>query len=168
MTEIRPVTRRDRYRVVAMMQRSWIDAYPPMVPARRMRRDKARGIDRWFGTRMAWPGYQALMAGPPSAPLGVCAFYPVHPGLFEIDLMFVASNARSKGVGTALLEEAISAIERHHSVARLWVGVKNVRAQRWYARLRFGRTGRRTHLAWNGFAWQVEEMRRCDRRNLAG
>jgi hypothetical protein len=44
-TAIRTVTRRERYRVAAMMQRSWIDAYPPMVPARHMRRDKTREID---------------------------------------------------------------------------------------------------------------------------
>ncbi|PWC33969.1 GNAT family N-acetyltransferase [Azospirillum sp. TSO35-2] len=159
-TTIRPVTRRDRYRVAAMMQRSWIDAYPPMVPARHMRRDTTRSIDLWFADRMALPGYRAWMAGTPAAPLGVCASYPVRPGLFEIDLMFVAPDARSAGIGSVLLRQAITAIDGRHAACRLWVGTRNVRAQRWYARHGFVHTGLKLLSPWNGFAWQVSEMHR--------
>ncbi|MBP2301196.1 GNAT family N-acetyltransferase [Azospirillum picis] len=160
MTTIRLASRRDRYGVAAMMQRSWIDAYPPMVPARHMRRDKARGIERWLAERMKWPGYRALTIGAPRSPLGVCAFFPVRPGLFEIDLMFVAPGARSAGVGSALLSQAIATIEERHAACRLWVGTRNTRAKRWYVRHGFVHTGLKAHLRWNGFMWQVDEMHR--------
>lgn len=157
---VRLVGRLDRFPVAAMMLRSWTEAYPPMVPPRRLRRDTARGVDRWFGQRMARRGYRAFMAGQATAPLGVCAICPVRPGLFEIDVMFVAQGRRNNGLGSQLVDHALRAVGRRHAATRLWVGARNQRAQRWYGRHGFIRTGRRSRIPWNGFAWQVDEMRR--------
>jgi GNAT superfamily N-acetyltransferase len=102
-----------------------------------------------YAARIADPEQAVWLAGPAERPLAYAVAGPCglpHPEARredgELKLLYVRAEAQGGGLGPALLETALSWLERG-GPRRLWIGVwsGNGRAQRLYARRGFTKAG---------------------------
>jgi len=63
--------------------------------------------------------------------------------VLEIHEIFVVPSSQGKGIGTKLMEKALAyGRSKKRKLAELWVGEKNLQAQRFYEKLGFTRDGK--------------------------
>jgi ribosomal protein S18 acetylase RimI-like enzyme len=107
-----------------MWHESWHDAHDAHVPAALV---ALRTYDS-FLVRLAEFGDRLRVAGPWGAPNGICVIN--HD---EIDQLFVAREARGRGVAAALLADGEARLrDSGIALARLDVAIENTRAIRFY------------------------------------
>ena len=66
----------------------------------------------------------------------------VYGEIGEIHEIAVSHEHKGKGIGKALIQEAINSLKKHNSIFGLWVGEKNEVAKRLYKKLGFIEEGR--------------------------
>ncbi len=146
------------FTISKILQRSWNTTYHPMVPKRNLMKDNSKTIFKWFKNRNNLFGYKVITCQKNNKILGVCCYYPVKPGLFEIDLLFTAPHLIGNGIGNHILTKVIEKIKEKGASYRLYVGTKNYKAIRFYERFGMKANGKKKFIPWNGFSWIVNEM----------
>lgn len=133
MTDLRPATQDDIPALARLWHAGWHEAhaaYPPEALCRlRTEADFARRL------RLALPATR--MAGSALRPLGFCVIRND-----ELYQLFVAPGARGSGLAARLLADGEARLTaRGVGMARLDIGIGNIRAARFYARHGWQETG---------------------------
>jgi ribosomal protein S18 acetylase RimI-like enzyme len=91
-------------------------------------------------------GGRCVIARNGATPLGMGGAYQAEPGTLDVVAMWVAPEARGRGVGTRVLDEILSASRPSRTRVRLWVADGNETARRVYERAGFVATGERVPI----------------------
>ncbi|MGL4320875.1 MAG: GNAT family N-acetyltransferase [Paracoccaceae bacterium] len=124
--QARPALLEDHAALIDLWHQGWHDAHAghvdPAITARR--------TPDFFATHLPDLGEALRVAGPPGAPLGLCAIDGT-----EIDLLFITRAARGTGLASLLLTDAEHRLRAAGvAYATLDCVIGNTRAARFYTR----------------------------------
>ncbi|BBA99140.1 putative acetyltransferase [Actinacidiphila reveromycinica] len=151
--EIRPVLPAEWRRSRDLRLASLRDPVAPLAFARTYAEESVLGDDRWQ-QRASGVGSQQFVAvgkgvagADGGAPVeerwvGMAVVVEERPGYFCVNAVYLVPEARGLGVADRLLAVALDWGWQRADRLHLWVHEKNPRAEAFYRRLGFGRTGR--------------------------
>jgi GNAT superfamily N-acetyltransferase len=145
---------------------AWRAGYRGMMPDAFLDSlDPAARASRWRGVLAKMEsGRRIIVAIEADAVVGMAGVGPARNEegtRGELYMINVAPEAWGKGVGTALLAEAVRTLASNgHREAILWVLRQNARARRFYEREGWTEeSARRDTISENGFTFDVDELR---------
>ncbi len=155
MPKLRPATAADASLISRMIAASWRSAYQGLISDAYLARLPE---EYWLPSMRAWLGsgrMYGLIAEKDNLPVGCTVFGrgrdDDHGDWGEIVSLYVLPEIMGRGVGSALLTEAI-AVLREDGYGRfyLWAIEGNDRADRFYRKHGFSTTGKRVHYRIGG------------------
>lgn len=161
--DLRGATIHDAAAIARIRVDSWRAAYAGIVPARILERMDAAAFAPRLALRLGGADHGILAAQ--AADGAVEGFVIAGPsrdedaqGAGEIGAIYLAPEARGRGIGAALLEAACEGLaDRGFGSVVLWVLTANAPARRFYERHGFARDGAAQMLDFGGTP--IEEIR---------
>lgn len=137
---IRSATAEDADDVAAVYVRSWRAAYAELLPPEALATLDEANWARRFRSRRE-PSRVTLLAHTTAQVIGMVTVGPDRqdPVFGEINAIYVLPSIQGRGIGTVLLDAAITRLDS--SVVRLWCAAENARSRTFYERRGFAPDG---------------------------